>query len=598
LAKQERPLRKPPARRGPSLAGRALRFVSLVATGSAVVLAAPALARRFLAGQPPAPPEMVGGGRAPAPPPVDGPFREDGDQPDAASAAPPPRAPVREADLATTTRPGEPAAEIAPPASALRASPGEVLLDWRPADMDLDAIAPVGEEEPDPEDRGVILPWRPDGMTHEAAPPAPSRPTMRRRRASRLYYGWVVTIAAAIGFGVSAGIGNWGFGAFVRPLEAEFGWSRGEVSAAASIGMAAILLGSLPAGWWVDRLGARSAIAFGAVGTAIGFVALSQVQTLWQFYAVFAVTAFFRTFTTYIPLIAIVGLWFPGSSGRAMGLIMAGLGMGGVVFAPIATGLIEAFGWRQAYVILGFVMGGYFLPAALLVMRGPGRARIAGETAAPRVLEGWAFGEALRSPAFWLLNLGIAFMWTGQVGFISHAQPLFEWRGYDPETAAAFVSLAALCATVTRLVAGWIYVRMRRPALFSFAMGTLAAVGLANLLPPVSQVTLVAFFALWGIGSGAMVLLPPTLTADTYGQRSLGKLLAFTEVVGGVGSVGGPIVGGILFDSTGSYVAPFLVYVLATLAAGLALVVFVRAHKPRAALLAREVAPVPLAEPG
>lgn len=488
--------------------------------------------------------------------------------------------------------------------AATSGSPGsgaDRILEWNPSEMSVETVSSgqqPDEPPPDDPDRGVILPWRPDVMSEPAEATATPPATIRRRRASRVYYGWVVTVAAAIGFGVSAGIGNWGFGAFVRPLEAEFGWSRGEVSAAASIGMAAILLGSLPVGWWVDRFGARSAIAFGAVGTAIGFMAMSQVQTLWQFYAIFGVTAFFRTFTTYIPLIAIVGLWFPGSSGRAMGLIMAGLGMGGVVFAPIATGLIEGFGWREAYVILGVIMAGYFLPASLLVMRSPRRAAISGATADATRLDGWAFGEALRSPAFWLLNVGIGFMWVGQVGFISHAQPLFEWRGYSPETAAAFVSLAALCVTLTRLVAGWLYVRLRRPALFALVVSVVAAAGLANLLPPVSQITLVAFFALWGLGSGAMVLLPPTLTADTYGQRSLGKLLAFTEVVGGFGSVGGPILGGVLFDSTGSYATPFFVYVLSTLVAGLALVIFVRVHRPATGAVAREVKAVAVGEPG
>jgi MFS family permease len=423
----------------------------------------------------------------------------------------------------------------------------------------------------------------------------PGGPTAASRADKRtLYYGWVIAVAAGLGFAVSTGVGNWSFGAFVQPLEDEFGWRRGELSGGASVAMLGIVLGSPLLGIWIDRWGPRSAMLVGGLLGGVGIMLLSQVQTLWHFYALLGLTAVVRTGTTYVSLTALVSRWFPGDSSRGMAIVMSGLGIGGVVFAPLATFLIDALGWRGAYVVLGLIMAGYFVPVAAFIVRDPHARRTRDGRGAGAMASGWAYGDAIRSKTFWLLNLSMALLWFNQVGMMSHAQPIFEWQGFEPGPAATIVGLAALSATAFRLFAGVSYGRLGRPRLFALAVAGAGSASLAILLLPVTQLTVVVFLVLWGIGSGAMVILPPMLTADTYGQRSLGKLLAFTEVTGGVGSVTGPIVGGLLFDSTGSYVPALQVYFVTYVLCGFCFAAFSTARsqtRPPARSVGFEPAP-------
>ncbi len=453
------------------------------------------------------------------------------------------------------------------------------LLGWhRPR-----GVSPAGVAELVRRARGMppteAAPAGPDAAHTSAlaAVPAEPAPPIPGRR-----YRWVIVFVAAAGFAVSTGIGNWGFGAFVRPLEAEFGWSRTQVSGASSLSLLIFAFSSPFVGWWVDRWGPRSAMAIGGLVTGVAFVALSGVQNLWQFYVLFGGATILRTLTTYIPLAALVSRWFPTNAGRPMGILMAGFGFGGVIFAPVATLFIEAFGWRQAYVLLGFIMAAYFVPVALLVVRD----RPPGQVANPELTAGggdgidhWTLGDALRTRSFWVLNLGIALMWCGQVGFIAHAQPFMEWREFDREAAAVFVGLAALSSSVLRVFTGAAYDRLRRPSLYALVMFAAAGSSLALLAFSTATPALWAFLALWGIGAGGAVLLAPLAIAQAYGHRHIGKFLAFTEVTGSFGTALGPLGAGMLYDRTGSYVPAFLVFAAVMLGSGLCFAAFAASRR-------------------
>jgi MFS family permease len=409
---------------------------------------------------------------------------------------------------------------------------------------------------------------------------------------TRPYYGWVVAIAAAGGFAVSSGIGNWAFGAFVKPLESDFGWSRAQTSVASGAGLFAIGVASPIVGWWVDRWGPRSAILAGSLLTATGFVALAGIQDLWQFYVLYTATAFVRTLTTYIPLLSLVARWFPENNGRAMGIVMAGLGFGGVIFAPVATLLIQALGWRGAYVALGGIFVAYFLPTALLVLRDRAVPRRLSAGAAETAYEegrSWGLAEAVHTRAFWVLNLAISLMWVSQVGFMAHAQPFFEWRDFSPGVAALVVGLAALLAAAGRLGAGVVYDRMRQPRTFALGVCACGSAALAVLVWSTHPAAIAIFLVLWGIGSGGSAILPPVLTSAGYGTRYIGTLLGFTEVTGSAGSALGPLLGGLLFDSSGSYTPAFLTWVAIFALTGVCFAAFVavrRSEPPRAVIIA------------
>ena len=122
-----------------------------------------------------------------------------------------------------------------------------------------------------------------------------------------------------------------GLRARLSRLEAEFGWSRAEVSGIPSVGIFVVAAGAPLVGWWVDRWGVRTAFLAGAVSSGLCLAALAYAEELWQFYLLYGLASFFRTLTSYIPLVAVVSRWFPDKRGGPLGLLLAGVGVGGVI---------------------------------------------------------------------------------------------------------------------------------------------------------------------------------------------------------------------------------------------------------------------------
>jgi MFS family permease len=379
---------------------------------------------------------------------------------------------------------------------------------------------------------------------------------------------------------VTIGIGNWSFGAFVQPLEAEFGWSRAEVSGVSSVGIFAVAACAPLVGWWVDRWGVRTAFVVGALASGAGFAALAYAQELWHFYLLYGLASFFRTLTSYIPLVAIVSRWFPDKRGGPLGLLLGGAGIGGAVFAPLATYLISGWGWRTAFVYLGAVMAGYFVVLAAFVREAPGALRnpiTRDARAEPRPAEpSTLLGDAVRTAPFWMLNAAIALTWFTQMAFIIHAQPFMESRGFAPSAAALIVGAAALAPSVARIGLGPAYDAFGRPHFYVLAVCVAGGLSLLVATASTAPAAILLFLALWAIGSGGSALMPALLVAQTYGSRRLGSFLAFTEVTGAAGTLSGPIISGVLFDSTGSYGTAFSVTAVMFVLAGVAFAVFVR----------------------
>ena len=149
-----------------------------------------------------------------------------------------------------------------------------------------------------------------------------------------LFYGWRVLMASVLAMTVTSGLAAWANGLYVRPLEAEFGWSRAEVSIGFS---AAILVSGLAGpviGIWIDRRGPRSAIIFGCAMTALSYLLLASTQELWQWYLFSAINAGFRQMMFFIPMQVLISRWFDRKRGYAMSILGTGWSLGASSSCP------------------------------------------------------------------------------------------------------------------------------------------------------------------------------------------------------------------------------------------------------------------------
>jgi MFS family permease len=186
----------------------------------------------------------------------------------------------------------------------------------------------------------------------------------------RFHYGWVIVAAVATILAIAMGQLVNGLSVFFVPLEAEFQWPRGAIALINAAGLLGLAIGGILMGRIADRTPIRRVCLAGVVMVGTCITLAAGADQLWHLYLLFFAAGCFGA-ALFAPLIALVGSWFPVGAGLAIGLASAGqaLGQGGVPFATAY--LIEAFGWRGAFLVLGLASLILMVPLALLVREPP-----------------------------------------------------------------------------------------------------------------------------------------------------------------------------------------------------------------------------------
>jgi len=341
------------------------------------------------------------------------------------------------------------------------------------------------------------------------------------------------------------------FSIFVKPLAAQFGWSRESISASFGFAALTVAVCSPPLGHLLDRLGPRRVILpcmaiFGLAFGSLGFL----TPSLAHLYAVFVVLGMFGNGTTQMGYSRAVSTWFDRRRGLALALVMAGVGTGGIILPPLAQWLIAAWGWRDAYFALGALVLLLGLPLTALFVRE--RPRDTGPSA--EALDGVSVAGGIRSRVFWIL-VGTLFLGSISVnGAITHLSPLITDRGISPAAAALAASTLGLASFVGRLTTGFLLDRFFGPRV-GFCLYAAAAGGILVLATARSVVPGLAAAVLIGLGLGAEADITPYLLTRYFGLRSFSTLYGFTWTAYAIAGAIGPVWMGRVFDATGSYVS-------------------------------------------
>jgi sugar phosphate permease len=405
------------------------------------------------------------------------------------------------------------------------------------------------------------------------------------------YYGWVIlACVCAAGFS-RTGSAVATLSIFIDPMTREFGWSHTEISAAVSLGGVLGALVSPALGPFLDRNGARAVLGLAVLLTGIPLLLLSFTQSLAWFF-VFYCTARMAFSGPYdLGIHGSIVNWFVRR--RAFATSVATLvTMSGLVSMPlIAHFVMQASDWRAAWVAIGAtVLVAGFVPTWVLHVRRPEDIglRPDGERARPRAGGGAASaaepefsrGEALGTPAFWLLSLFTLLVFPVQAGISLHQAPLLIERGLDAAVAAAAVSTFALLSAVAGFACG--FWPRRVPLRFALALVGLTLSASCVLMANVQSAALAyGAAALFGLGIGGLLTTLPIAWADYFGRSSYGAIRGVALTIQVAGQALGPVLSGALRDWTGSYSASLATFaVLAFAGSGAAL--FAAAPRARA----------------
>jgi MFS family permease len=378
---------------------------------------------------------------------------------------------------------------------------------------------------------------------------------------------WWVVFGSVLGLLVGNGaIMQFTFGVLLKPISEEFGWSRGTVSFAIVVGLICTGLTTPVIGILVDRYGVRRIAlpciaAFSLIVAAASLTPASPAVFV-AIYGIMGIAAAGQTPLIYSKSIAAT---FDERRGLALGIAMAGVGLGAALIPQYTQFIISTFGWRAAYVGLGLLTFALASPAVAFFVREP--TRVGTENGARKDLPGLTGREAVQTRYFWLLVIPFFALAAAANGSIAHVVPLLTDRGVSPQIATSALTMAGLALIAGRLLAGYLLDRLFAPY-----------VAVVFIIIPLIGVVLltgahgapVASFAtvLIGVGLGAEVDLIAFFVSRYLGLRSFGEIYGYLFAIFMLANGLGPYVMGVAFDRVGSYQPVLWVFALGLVVAG------------------------------
>ena len=391
----------------------------------------------------------------------------------------------------------------------------------------------------------------------------------------KIFYGWkMVAAAASIQF-IQAMMLHQAIGAYLAVLIEEKGWSKTSVSGASALqSMEAAIIGPV-LGWFIDRFGSQWLIKIGIVLFGVGFICLSQIDTLGGLYGAVVVIAIGSSMCGYFPLNCAIIQWFEKKRARAISMVGLGLALGGI-FVPVVAWGMQQFGWRTTALSCGVlaILVGY--PIAMIFRRRPedhgevvdGHAHQAPTTESATLQAeqdpGHEFTarQALRTRSFWLVSAGhgLALLVVSAVNThaINHMRISLS---YTVAQASFFITLMTLAQVAGVLTGGVIGDRVNKTRVSAMCM-LMHASGLLMLTYATDSLMLVGFALMHGFAWGLRGPFMQAIRADYFGRRSIGMILGLSAVIAAIGQVLGPMLAGILGDITGDYTLGFTVLAL------------------------------------
>ncbi len=332
------------------------------------------------------------------------------------------------------------------------------------------------------------------------------------------------------------------FGAFFRPMGAEFGADREAISAVFSITAFLYFMLGPVTGHLADRFGPRLVVLAGAVAMGSGLIATACTHHLWEAYITYGLGVGIGVACCYVPLVSAISGWFLRRRNTALGIAVSGIGAGTLAVAPLAAELIRRFGWREAYVILG-------VGATILLM-------VCAYLSEPAPVENQArpakLGYTLRKPDFILLYAA-SMLWSiaTAIPFV-FLTPYAQGRGVGQVAAAALVGVIGFASTAGRLGLGVLGDRMGILRLYRTCILSLG-LSYAIWWSADSWAALALFALAMGISYGGAVTLTPAVVAELFGTQGLGATLGALYTSSAIATLVGPPLCGAIIDHTGSY---------------------------------------------
>jgi len=368
--------------------------------------------------------------------------------------------------------------------------------------------------------------------------------------------GWWNVLAAFFGLSLSYAMFTvFAFGTLVKPLQAEFGWSRAEMSFALTITNICVVFGAPALGYLVDRGGVRRILIPSVIFMGLAVASMSLLQgNIWYFYGVYLAITVLGLGTLPLTYSRVVIGWFEQRRGLALGIALAGFGVGAALVPEISRTMIDLYGWRSAYQLFAAAVLLLSLPLTLFVLKEAPSSLTSTDHRSPSATTGLSAGQAAKTHSYWLVLLSFFLVGIGITSVLSHLVPMLMDRGMSLTAAARCMSTLAVALIFGRIFAGFLMDHYFAPYITAgFIVFGLAAGVILLALGAVGPWAYLAA-ALVGLATGSEISEIAYIIGRYFGQYSFGQIYGIMFAGFQLGSAISAPMMGYYHDAVGDYV--------------------------------------------
>ena len=377
----------------------------------------------------------------------------------------------------------------------------------------------------------------------------------------------MVLVAFFVDF-VAVGFFFYSYGVFFKAIAVEFGDSRLGVALGLTVTSAVGAIAAPLVGRALDRYPLRNIIGLGASSMAVGFLGLSLVETQWQFYLVLGVfIGFGASSMGNLATSKLVANWFDRRRGTALGIAATGVSMSGVIMPYVSAEIIEAYGWRQGFLLYGFFTLFVMVPVALkfiisrpedVGLRPDGALQVSASNPGAEVkpTPRLSMRDVARDRNFWVIVATFGLIFCAMSATLTHMVPRLTDFGHSLSVASLVMSLCAGFGVVGKLSFGWLADRLPvRRILLLILLIQFSGQFIMYLFDELWIFAMGA--ALFGYGVGGVVPMHGSVVGKTFGRERFGAVLGLMRpAMFPVQILGVPFAGWV-YDTTGSYSLAF-----------------------------------------
>ena len=406
----------------------------------------------------------------------------------------------------------------------------------------------------------------------------------------RFFYGWWNVFACFVGLSLSYAMFTvFLFGTFVGPLEAEFGWQRGPMSLALTIANITVVVASPLMGSIVDRLGVRRVMLVSVSLMGLCVASMSQLTgNIWHYYLMHLLIPLLGAGTLPLTYSRVIISWFANKRGIALGVSLAGFGVGATLIPALAQFMIEQWGWREAYLVFAALILMVSLPlTALLLRETPAEMglEVDGESTPQEANKpfqhcdaslGLSGIEALRTRSYWLVFVSFFLVGIGITSVLAHLVPMLIDRGVEPAVAVLCMSSLGIGLIVGRILAGYLMDYFFAPRVAALFLGGLLG-GVMILATGASGPIVFLAAILVGLATGSEISEIAYIVSRYFGRKAFGLIYGTMFAAFQVGSAIGAYAMGHYYDQAENYLIALWV-VSALVAAGIVLMLMLGSY--------------------